>query len=508
MFTIISLISYPVMVWHNLFTGRLAIHRPVYGQCTWSHFFKWSTSPLSSLMLVTPLGTSDHATIEFNICLPSNTINACNYNTNNNDSTSSTPDAYTLKDTIDLLVYDWSAADYGSMNEHLANVDWHQLFGYSPDTETIWANFKSIIWPIIDLFVPKKNISHHNKYKVRKYPKHIHNLLNRKAAIWRMLKHHKTQELQNKYKEISAQCKSAIFEYDVGREKKMLSSNNFLQICEQKIKFPLLELHPCQTHKVTYYTPISIKPICYMITVFFHPFPRVSPIPTTIHWQISRSRHMHSTISLKSWNPTPLPVQIHLRSLPHEWKHSILTPKFKKGDPSDPSNYRPIALTCTCCKLLESLITSNLVNFLLTHKLISKSQHGFMKRHSTCTNLLESLKDWTLSLSNRKSVIVGYIDFQRAFDSISHAKLIHKLISYGIDGNLLYWIQAFLSDRTQSVRIGSTLSSSCMVTSGVPQGSVLGPILFNIFINDITDSVQDHVTVKLFADDVKLYSLK
>ena len=153
----------------------------------------------------------------------------------------------------------------------------------------------------------------------------------------------------------------------------------------------------------------------------------------------------------------------------------------------------------------ESLIASQLLDFLIIHNLITKHQHGFLKRHSTNTNLLECLNDWTLSISNHKFVHIGYIDFQRAFDSISHPKLIVKLISYGISGNLLFWVKAFLFNRTQAVRVGSTLSRSIDVTSGVPQGSVLGPLLFNLFINDIADFF-DKCKIKMFADDLKLYT--
>ena len=161
---------------------------------------------------------------------------------------------------------------------------------------------------------------------------------------------------------------------------------------------------------------------------------------------------------------------------------------------------------CSPLSFVYDIIAIELVDFLNSHKLISKHQHGFLKRHSTCTNLLESLNDWTLSLSNYKSVVVAYIDFARAFDSISHSKLITKLTSYGIRGNLLFWIQAFLTDRTQCVLVGSSFSSYRPVRSGVPQGSVLGPVLFNIFINDVTDSFDPDIKAKLFADDIKLYT--
>ena len=146
------------------------------------------------------------------------------------------------------------------------------------------------------------------------------------------------------------------------------------------------------------------------------------------------------------------------------------------------------------------------MDYLLEHKLVSSNQHGFLKRHSTTTNLLESLNDWTITLSNHRSVSVAYIDFKSAFDCISHAKLLHKLSSYGITGNLWFWIKAFLSNRFQMVRVNSCFSSSCPVVSGVAQGSVLGPLLFNIFINDISDDLDTSTSAKLFADDLKLYT--
>ena len=195
-----------------------------------------------------------------------------------------------------------------------------------------------------------------------------------------------------------------------------------------------------------------------------------------------------------------------LRNLPIEWKHSVITPKLKKGNPSLPSNYRPIALTCNACKILESIISTELNDYLLEHKLITRHQHGFLKRHSTSTNLLESFNDWTLSLSRHNSVIIASIDFQRAFDSLSHAKLIHKLTGYGISGNLLFWLQSFLTNRTQCVRVGQSLSSSCSFSSGVPQGSVTGALLFILFINDISDHFDPVITTKLFADDLKIHT--
>ena len=200
-------------------------------------------------------------------------------------------------------------------------------------------------------------------------------------------------------------------------------------------------------------------------------------------------------------------ISFDLSSLPDIWRVALVSPVFKKGLSSDVCNYRPISLTCIVCKTMESIIRDQLMSYLLRNQLITKQQHGFLSRHSTCSQLIECVNDWSLAINSRQSVDAFYIDFSKAFDCVVHSKLLAKLASYGISGNLLLWIQSFLSGRSQAVRVGKHISSFSDVLSGVPQGSVLGPLLFLLFINDITDIFGDNLTVKLYADDVKMYSV-
>ena len=153
--------------------------------------------------------------------------------------------------------------------------------------------------------------------------------------------------------------------------------------------------------------------------------------------------------------------------IPCVWKKAIVIPIFKKGSSSDPGNYRPISLTCICCKLFEACIKAQLIPYLFEHNMISSSQHGFLAKKSTCTNLLECLCDWSGNLDKHAATLVAYIDFAKAFDSVSLPKLMHKLPSYGLAGNLLSCIKAFLTNRSQRVRVGSSFSveKKCSVVS-------------------------------------------
>jgi len=144
--------------------------------------------------------------------------------------------------------------------------------------------------------------------------------------------------------------------------------------------------------------------------------------------------------------------------------------------------------------------------YLLENQLISRQQFGLLSKCSTCTQLLDCVNDWTLSIRNCHSVDVIYFDFTKAFYSVSHPKLIHKLQAYGFCGRLLCVLSDFLCDRTQRVVLPNGTSTLRSVISGVPQGSVLGPILFLIYINDIVHLFSNSdVSTKLFADDIKIY---
>ena len=194
---------------------------------------------------------------------------------------------------------------------------------------------------------------------------------------------------------------------------------------------------------------------------------------------------------------------ITLSLFPHEWKTARVIPLYKNGQRNLPGNYRPISVLPVISKIMERILYDQLYNYLTKFELLSDSQFGFRKFHSTATALLDCTNDWYMNLDRKMFNLVVLIDLKKAFDTVDHQILLKKLELYGIKGQALSFLESYLSNRNQKCQIQGSVSSEKLIKCGVPQGSILGPLFFLLYINDLPQCL-DKTKPRLFADDTNL----
>ena len=189
--------------------------------------------------------------------------------------------------------------------------------------------------------------------------------------------------------------------------------------------------------------------------------------------------------------------------IPQDWKMAYVSPIVKKGARNKAENYRPISLTSIVCKLMESFVKDSTMTNMRVKNLLSSKQYFFINGRSTTTQLLSYLNKCTDTIVSGGVVDTIYFDFAKILDGVPHKRLFGKLKLYGISGMVLEWIKAFSSNHRQILNVNGMKSDPATVLSGIPQGSVLGPILFVIYINDLPEVVK--CGTYLFANDTKIF---
>lgn len=433
----------------------------------------------------------------------------------------------------------WDRANLGAIQLDLELMNWPIMFLGLDSIDAKWNLFVDTCHDLFNKHVPTYVKKSAKQKSTIRYPNRIKNLVCKKKKFYELMKANPFNfTFKDNFKKVSMSLKQEIFLFHRDRESKMLhrpSSKKFFQhIKSRLVSKPHILRIVADNDRICDSDFDKAEALNdYFSSVFIDDDGIVAPDEPACDvsiddFLITRENIVSSINSLKSGSASgpdkipakflklfpcllAVPLQIIFQSsfdsgiLPAQWKTASVIPIFKKkGKNSDPSMYRPVSLTCIACKVFEKIIKNQIFAHCSANRIISDHQHGFVQKKSTQTQLLECANYWTYQVDQKNGVDVVYLDISKAFDTVSHPKLLKKLGQFGIKGKFLKWIANFLSDRTQKVTVNGVFSSSASVKSGVPQGSVLGPLLFILYINDIVKTVLN-VQIKIFADDCKLY---